>query len=46
MTKRGLSTELIHRGEDAPQRAEPVNVPVYATTTFLFESAEEVRLYQ
>ena len=46
MTKRGLSTELIHRGEDAPQRAEPVNVPIYATTTFLFESAEEVRLYQ
>jgi cystathionine beta-lyase/cystathionine gamma-synthase len=43
---RGLATELIHRGEDAPMRAEPVNVPVYETTTFLFESAEEVRRYQ
>jgi cystathionine beta-lyase/cystathionine gamma-synthase len=43
---RGLSTELIHRGEDAPLRAEPVNVPIYETTTFLFESAAEVRRYQ
>ena len=43
---RGLATELIHRGEDAPVRAEPVNVPIYETTTFLFESADEVRRYQ
>lgn len=43
---RGLATELIHRGEDAPLRAEPVNVPIYETTTFLFESADEVRRYQ
>jgi cystathionine beta-lyase/cystathionine gamma-synthase len=43
---RGLSTELIHRGEDAAVRAEPVNVPIYETTTFLFESADEVRRYQ
>ncbi len=43
---RGLATELIHRGEDAPVRAEPVNVPIYQTTTFLFQSAEEVRQYQ
>jgi cystathionine beta-lyase/cystathionine gamma-synthase len=46
MTRRGLSTELIHRGEDRPTRAEPVNVPIYETTTFLFESADEVRRYQ
>jgi cystathionine beta-lyase/cystathionine gamma-synthase len=46
MTRRGLSTELIHRGEDAPPRAEPINVPIYETTTFLFESAGEVRRYQ
>jgi len=46
MPKRGLSTELIHRGEDAPPRADPVNVPIYQTTTFLFESADEVRRYQ
>jgi cystathionine beta-lyase/cystathionine gamma-synthase len=43
---RGLATELIHRGEERPPRAEPVNVPIYETTTFLFESAEEVRRYQ
>jgi cystathionine beta-lyase/cystathionine gamma-synthase len=46
MTPRGRSTELIHRGEDKPHRADSVNVPIYETTTFLFESAEEVRLYQ
>jgi cystathionine beta-lyase/cystathionine gamma-synthase len=43
---RGLATELIHRGDEAPPRAEPVNVPIYETTTFLFENAEEVRQYQ
>ncbi|HSK09967.1 MAG TPA: aminotransferase class I/II-fold pyridoxal phosphate-dependent enzyme [Vicinamibacterales bacterium] len=46
MTRRGLSTELIHRGEDVPPRAEPVTVPIYGTTTFLFDSADEVRRYQ
>jgi cystathionine beta-lyase/cystathionine gamma-synthase len=46
MKERGLSTELIHRGEDAPVHADSVNVPIYQTTTFLFESADEVRRYQ
>lgn len=46
MTRRGQSTELIHRGEDRPPKADPVNVPIYETTTFLFESADEVRQYQ
>jgi cystathionine beta-lyase/cystathionine gamma-synthase len=46
MTPKGLSTELIHRGEDTPVRADSVNVPIYETTTFLFESADEVRRYQ
>jgi cystathionine beta-lyase/cystathionine gamma-synthase len=46
MKQRGLSTELIHRGEDAPVRADSVNVPIYETTTFLFENADEVRRYQ
>jgi len=46
MTRRGVSTELIHQGEDRPPRADPVNVPIYETTTFLFESADEVRRYQ
>ena len=46
MKRRGLSTELIHRGEEAPVRADSVNVPIYETTTFLFENADEVRRYQ
>jgi cystathionine beta-lyase/cystathionine gamma-synthase len=46
MSERGLSTEVIHRGEDAPVHADSVNVPIYETTTFLFDSAEEVRRYQ
>lgn len=46
MRRRGQSTELIHRGEERPPQADPVNVPIYETTTFLFESADEVRRYQ
>lgn len=46
MDPKGLSTELIHRGEDEPVRAEPLNVPIYETTTFLFRTADEVRQYQ
>lgn len=44
--KRGLSTEAIHRGEEPPPAAEPLNVPIYESTTFLFETADEVRRYQ
>jgi cystathionine beta-lyase/cystathionine gamma-synthase len=46
MKERGLATELIHRGEDTTIHAETVNVPIYGSTTFLFENADEVRLYQ
>jgi cystathionine beta-lyase/cystathionine gamma-synthase len=46
MKAKGLSTELIHRGEDVPMRADSVGVPIYATTTFLFDSADELRRYQ
>ncbi len=46
MKTRGLSTELIHRGEDVPVRVDAVGVPIYETTTFLFENADEVRRYQ
>jgi cystathionine beta-lyase/cystathionine gamma-synthase len=46
MKTRGLATELIHCGEDEPVRADSVNVPIYETTTFLFENADEVRRYQ
>jgi hypothetical protein len=44
--ERGLSTELIHRGEDEPLHADALNVPIYGSTTFLFENAEDVRRYQ
>jgi cystathionine beta-lyase/cystathionine gamma-synthase len=46
MKTRGIATELIHCGEDEPVRADSVNVPIYETTTFLFENADEVRRYQ
>jgi cystathionine beta-lyase/cystathionine gamma-synthase len=46
MKERGLSTELIHRGEDVTRHGDAVNVPVFGSTTFLFESADEVRRYQ
>jgi cystathionine beta-lyase/cystathionine gamma-synthase len=46
MKAKGLSTELIHRGEDVPVHADSLGVPIYATTTFLFDNADEVRRYQ
>ena len=46
MKQRGLSTELIHRGEDVTVHADAVNVPIYGSTTFLFDSADDVRRYQ
>jgi cystathionine beta-lyase/cystathionine gamma-synthase len=46
MKPKGLATELIHCGEDVPVRADSVGVPIYETTTFLFENADEVRRYQ
>ena len=38
------ATELI-RGEGVNRSAEPLTTPIYETTTFIFESAEEVRAY-
>lgn len=38
------ATELI-RGEGVSRSAEPLTTPIYETTTFLFENAEEVRAY-
>ena len=38
------ATELIHSVE-AHEDAEPLTTPIYETTTFVFESAEEVRRY-
>jgi cystathionine beta-lyase/cystathionine gamma-synthase len=45
MHERTMGTELIHRGEGPSAAARPLTTPVYETTTFVFESAEEVRQY-
>ena len=39
------ATESIHRGEGSSASAEPLTTPIYETTTYIFESAEEVRQY-
>ena len=39
------ATEIIHRKEGSSESAEPLTTPIYETTTFVFESAEEVRQY-
>ncbi len=38
------ATELV-RGEGVNRSAEPLTTPIYETTTFLFDNAEEVRAY-
>jgi cystathionine beta-lyase/cystathionine gamma-synthase len=48
MTKlatRGFATELIHSGEDDLGLAAPLTTPIYETTTFVFENAQEVIAY-
>jgi cystathionine beta-lyase/cystathionine gamma-synthase len=42
---RGFSTTLIHRGEGKVQPAGSLTTPIYETTTFVFDSADEVRRY-
>ena len=39
------ATELIHRPEGVSDAAAPLTTPIYETTTFVFESAEQVREY-
>jgi cystathionine beta-lyase/cystathionine gamma-synthase len=46
MRSRGEATDLIHRGEARSGPVSPLTTPVYETTTFVFESADEVRSYQ
>lgn len=45
MQEHHLETELIHRGEGEVVQATPVTTPIYATTTYTFESAAEVRRF-
>jgi cystathionine beta-lyase/cystathionine gamma-synthase len=39
------ATELIYHGDGASREADPLTTPIYETTTFLFQNAEEVRAY-
>jgi cystathionine beta-lyase/cystathionine gamma-synthase len=36
---------MIHRAEGANRDADPLTLPIYETTTFLFENAEQVKAY-
>ena len=40
------TTEALHKGDGIAPHAKPLTTPIYETTTFLFESADEVRRYQ
>jgi cystathionine beta-lyase/cystathionine gamma-synthase len=40
-----IATELVHRATGESRRAEPLTTPIYETTTFVFDSAGEVREY-
>ena len=42
---KGPATELIHAGEMDRGDAVPLTTPIYETTTFVFENAEEVVAY-
>ncbi len=42
---KGPATELIHAGEVDRTTAVPLTTPIYETTTFVFDNAEEVRAY-
>src|SRR3954470_5396802 len=42
---KGPATELIHAGAVDPTTAVPLTTPIYETTTFVFDSAQEVADY-
>jgi len=42
---KGFATELIHSGEGSLGAAAPLTTPIYETTTFVFDNAEEVLAY-
>jgi methionine-gamma-lyase len=39
------ATEAIHRARGISDKAEPLTTPIYETTTFVFDSADDVRQY-
>ena len=40
-----IATELVQRAAGIVRHAEPLTTPIYETTTFVFDSAQEVRDY-
>ncbi|HVH57180.1 MAG TPA: aminotransferase class I/II-fold pyridoxal phosphate-dependent enzyme [Vicinamibacterales bacterium] len=40
-----IATELVQRAAGVLRDAEPLTTPIYETTTFVFETAEEIRDY-
>jgi cystathionine beta-lyase/cystathionine gamma-synthase len=38
-------TDVLHRGEGARADARPLTTPIYASSTFVFESAAEMEAY-
>src|SRR5262249_55139373 len=45
MSTKGAATELIHAGETDRGDVVPLTTPIYETTTFVFENADEVVAY-
>src|SRR5688572_15713277 len=45
MTTRGFSTTLIHQGEGKSEAPTPLTTPIYETTTFIFDNANQIREY-
>src|SRR5687767_11185217 len=41
----GFSTTLIHQGEGKTDAPAPLTTPIYETTTFLFDNADQIRQY-
>ena len=39
-------TEVLHRGEGARAGATPLTTPIYATSTFVFDTAADLERYQ
>ena len=40
-----IATELVGRDSGLLRHADPLTTPIYETTTFVFDTAEEVREY-
>ena len=45
MTTRGFSTTLIRQGEGPADAPTPLTTPIYETTTFIFDNANQIREY-